>query len=238
MSIALVPSVTTQPQESSLPYESQEDPQEIPPVHVSYQSFVLLSVRFKSVSLCQFVPSPVHVQTETNNEVTHQNAYDTEQHVASPSDTCILEFDDDAHEVRVSTDPQQQIEEPESTDPEAPRIPISHLNATNQYPSLTAVPQNIAKSFAPIYIQPQNQPPTTDIYNDYVNNPYNLVLQVDTPPAFSPTPENTPAAIPITSHFAAVGGGSAISNVFHASNYFADKSTAIPPGSEILFNGP
>lgn len=180
----------------------------------------------------------MHVQTESNTEVTFQTTNEAEQSVAIPSDTCILEFDDDAQEVcsnGVSTDPPPQNDTvtPETVDPEAARIPISHLIATNQYPSLTTVPQNIAKSFAPIYVQPQNQQPTTDIYNDYVNNPYNLVLQVD-PPAS----ENAKAAIPITSHFAAVGGGSAISNVFHASNYFADKSAAIPPGSEILFNGP
>lgn len=168
--------------------------------------------------------------------------------MAMPSDACILEFDDDSQEVRsngVSTDPpppppplQNDTVAPEPSDLEEPRIPSSHLIATNQYPSLTTVPQNIAKSFAPIYVQPQNQQPTTDIYNDYVNNPYNLVLQVDTPTASIPTPETKPVAIPVTSHFAAVGGGSAISNVFHASNYFADKSAAIPPGSEILFNGP
>lgn len=175
----------------------------------------------------------MHVQTENNIEATHQSTNGVEQSVANPSDTCILEFDDDAQEVRsngVSTEPPAQT----LADLEAPRIPISHLIATNQYPSLTTVPQDIAKSFAPIYVQPQNPQPTTDIYNDYVNDPYNLVLQVDTPAASSA--ENTPVAIPVTSHFAAVGGGS--TNVFHASNYFADKSAAIPPGSEILFSGP
>lgn len=187
----------------------------------------------------------MHVPIVTNIEATYQTAIAADQSKVIPSDAYILEFDDDTQEDLsngLSTDvppppPPNETVEPEAADLEVPRIPISHL-ITNQYPSLTNVPQDIAKSYAPIYVQPQNQQSTTDIYNDYVNNPYNLVLQVDTPAASNSTNENTPVAIPITSHFAAVGGGSTISNVFHASNYFAEKSAAIPPGSEILFNGP
>lgn len=129
-----------------------------------------------------------------------------------------------------------------------PRIPDSHLTAiSQQYPSLTHVPQDIAKSFTPIFVQPQNQQTQGDIYNDYVNNPYNLVLQPqhDGVDAYRPT---TPVVI--TSNFAAVSAAAvstnpsaaaAATNVFQSSNYFGttdNSSVVIPPGSEMLFTGP
>ena len=116
-------------------------------------------------------------------------------------------------------------------------IPISHLLSGNQYPGLTHVPQDIAKSFAPI--QPQNPPTESDIlYNDYVNNPYNLTLQpVDSVPLSihnaigehrdSTNCNTTTASNNITGN---------VSNVF--ANYFGSDSMNIPPGSEMLFGGP
>lgn len=121
-----------------------------------------------------------------------------------------------------------------------PPIPMSHLIATNQYPSLTTVPQNIAKSFTPIFIQPHQQS-QSDIYNDYVNNPYNLVLQSD--PNIKQTSDDSGiidlrAETAVTAQLKQSGVNN-VSNVFQSANYFGtDKSDVIPPGSEMLFSGP
>lgn len=140
-----------------------------------------------------------------------------------------------------------------------PRIPDSHLTAASQqYPSLTHVPKDIAKSFAPIFVQPQNQQihQGSDIYTDYVNNPYNLVLQPqhgtqDSVGAVDAGQSPTPVVI--TSNFAAVSAAvsaapgstqqlpsAPATNVFQSSNYFGtdNSSVVIPPGSEMLFTGP
>uniref|UniRef100_A0A2M4A2P8 Putative pattern-formation protein/guanine nucleotide exchange factor n=1 Tax=Anopheles triannulatus TaxID=58253 RepID=A0A2M4A2P8_9DIPT len=63
-----------------------------------------------------------------------------------------------------------------------PNVPLSHLLAGSQYPSLQHVPIGIAQSFAPMFVQPN--PPVSvgacaDIYSDYINDPYNLTLQID-----------------------------------------------------------
>lgn len=123
-----------------------------------------------------------------------------------------------------------------------PRIPISHLVATNhQYPSLTNVPTNIAKSFAPIFIQPHTQS-ENDIYTDYVNNPYNQTLKIDHEPLVQsqsglPTVEDQPLTIQKDSN----GSGGVVNNVanvFQSANYFGSDTINIPPGSEVLFGGP
>lgn len=126
---------------------------------------------------------------------------------------------------------------------QSPQIPISHLLATNNYPSLSNVPPNIAKSFAPIYVQPPNQQANTDIYNDYVQNPYNLTLlsseTVDQTPAPSATASEATTAT--TDSDALVSQSHlthAVSNVFQSSNYFNSDAGVIPPGSEMLFGGP
>lgn len=119
---------------------------------------------------------------------------------------------------------------PDSTSEEGPRVPISHLMSGHQYPSLVSVPSNIAQSFAPIFVQPQNQQSgSSDIYSDYVQNPYNLTLPnqkgyTDESETLSPTSE--PA------------DGGSVAGSFQLSSYFNTDTLNIPPGSEILFGGP
>lgn len=128
-----------------------------------------------------------------------------------------------------------------------PRIPISHLVASNQqYPSLTNVPTNIAKSYAPIFIQPQQTQSENDIYTDYVNNPYNQTLKMNDhleSPVKSITDDDPK---PLTRQMDSGGNGSGvavnvgnnIANVFQSANYFGSDTINIPPGSEVLFGGP
>lgn len=59
-------------------------------------------------------------------------------------------------------------------------VPISHLLAGNEYPSLHKPPTTaIVQSFTPVYVQTQQQMPAAgnDIYQEYMQNPYNLTLQ-------------------------------------------------------------
>ena len=59
-------------------------------------------------------------------------------------------------------------------------VPIAHLMAGKEYPSLQKQPTTaIVQSFTPVYRQTAVQQPQTgnDIYQEYVQNPYNLTLQ-------------------------------------------------------------
>lgn len=128
----------------------------------------------------------------------------------------------------------------------SPAIPISHILAGNAYPSLTkSVPVGIAQSFAPMYVQPQlADQQGGDIYNDYVQNPYNLVLHsIDPQHQSIAEASNHPVmttlselAVPTTTTTLTTAP---IANVFQSANYFGnDQSTRIPPGSEMLFSSP
>lgn len=130
---------------------------------------------------------------------------------------------------------QHQSKTNENIDLNQPSIPISHLTAGNAYPSLNTVPSNIAKSFAPIYVQPQIlQSTENDIYTDYVQNPYNLTLRPEDNVQVSGT---TAAAsnTDIESDTQKLGVGN---NMFQSANYFTSDGGVIPPGSEMLFGGP
>ncbi|XP_055542001.1 Golgi-specific brefeldin A-resistance guanine nucleotide exchange factor 1 isoform X2 [Wyeomyia smithii] len=72
--------------------------------------------------------------------------------------------------------PEQNLPEQTQQSP----VPLSHLLAKNQYPSLNNVPIGIAQSFAPMFVQPTANPPEgADIYSDYIKDPYNLTLQLE-----------------------------------------------------------
>lgn len=114
-----------------------------------------------------------------------------------------------------------------------PPIPISHLTSGNSYPSLNRVPTNIAQSFAPVYVQPQNQTLSGNIYNDYVNNPYNLTLQQDNGVDLSNSQEDETGLRTNESENSSPQKLAANPNIFQSSNYFGSDTT----GSEALFGG-
>lgn len=93
-----------------------------------------------------------------------------------PIDTNV-EFEQQPHN---ETPPQSSAP---TMQPIEPKIPISHLIASNQYPSLHhAPPPGIVQSFAPVYVNSANQQQhnaTEELYSSYVNNPYNLTLRVE-----------------------------------------------------------
>lgn len=142
----------------------------------------------------------------------------------------------------------------ESTEP---KIPLSHLIATNQYPSLNRIPPaNIVQSFAPVYIQSNQQQiissnQNEELYNSYVNNPYNLTLHVEqnfgnnsmnvdaittsTTETINSTTLANEENILTNSNISS----SAVNNIFQSATYFGTTSdTSIPPGSEMLFGQP
>lgn len=95
----------------------------------------------------------------------------------------------------------------------------------NQYPGLSRnIPTNIAQSYAPLYVCPSN-PTKCELYNDYVNNPYNLTLEENFGVQVQEI-ENKPNEI------LTLGA----SNVFQSVNYFETDCSNIPPGSEMLFS--
>lgn len=136
------------------------------------------------------------------------------------------------------TEQQQQnlpAAEPTTTEPPAPpAVPLSHLLAGNQYPSLHNVPVGIAQSFAPMFVQPTSAPTDgADIYNDYVNDPYNLTLQIDQTANPAAALGQQPQQIQESQQQP--------QNVFQSANYFGSYqfgSGRIPPGSEMLFGEP
>ncbi|KAH8386199.1 hypothetical protein KR200_001021 [Drosophila serrata] len=124
---------------------------------------------------------------------------------------------------------QQQLPGAQASDP-AINVPISHLLAGNAYPSLPKMPQAaIVHSFAPVYEAPAaaaaGAGPAADIYQEYVQNPYNLTLQQQQQQQQQQPPQQS----------------SGLANTFPAvaspANYFnvnVDPSS-IPPGSELLY---
>lgn len=128
--------------------------------------------------------------------------------------------------------PPEQVVLPssEQPQPDPPQVPLSHLVGGNQYPSLQSVPIGIAQSFAPIFVQPNANPAAADgadIYSDYINDPYNLTLQID-----SGSQEQQQQSVPASQQ------QQPPQNVFQSANYFQFGTGRIPPGSEMLFGEP
>ncbi|XP_017002724.2 Golgi-specific brefeldin A-resistance guanine nucleotide exchange factor 1 isoform X1 [Drosophila takahashii] len=127
---------------------------------------------------------------------------------------------------------QQQQQLPAQTSDPAINVPISHLLAGNAYPSLPKMPQaSIVHSFAPVYeaqaaaAASGTAVPAADIYQEYVQNPYNLTLQQNPQQQQQQHQQGGP------------GLATAFPAVATPANYFnvnVDPSS-IPPGSELLY---
>ncbi|XP_053692933.1 Golgi-specific brefeldin A-resistance guanine nucleotide exchange factor 1 [Sabethes cyaneus] len=132
-------------------------------------------------------------------------------------------------------EPTPEYSSPEQTQPHPSSVPLSHLLAGNQYPSLSNVPIGIAQSFAPMFVQPAAGPAEgADIYSDYIKDPYNLTLQLE-PNA------NGAAGAPPSQTQSFSPGETQQPNVLQSANYFSTiqfGTGRIPPGSEILFGEP
>lgn len=183
-----------------------------------------INPNFSRIIDLSVTPSPPPITEEASE-------YSTEDNASSPSKT----IDTPTHHENVE-----------------PKVPLSHLIATNQYPSLNRIPPaNIVQSFAPVYNQSNSQShqqqshafdgENEDLYNSYVNNPYNLTLQVEQ------NYSQQPAVAPITTNQMSNESANMMKattnsnnlNVFQSINYFGSTSdAAIPPGSEVLFGGP
>lgn len=111
-------------------------------------------------------------------------------------------------------------------------VPLSHLLASNVYPSLGRMPNaSIVHSFAPVYEAPVAEVPTanaSDIYQEYVQNPYNLTLQ-QAPQQDQQQQQQLPQT-----HSQQHPPHSTLAS---PANYFSANidPSKIPPGSELLY---
>lgn len=110
----------------------------------------------------------------------------------------------------------------------AVKIPDSHMMQFNHYPgakSMGHVPIDIVKSYSPVLNQNElKHQEGGDIYSDYMQDPYNLTLQIESNGIASDVVRNE--SVP------------SASTVFQSSSYFSsDPNDLTSPGSD-LFNRP
>lgn len=90
-----------------------------------------------------------------------------------------------------------------------PRIPESHVLNFNPYPGIknySHVPIDIIKSFTPVaHAENSAVPESSEIFNDYEQNPYNLTLHID-------------------NNIANSNSSTGNTNFFQSSSYFNDSS--------------
>lgn len=198
---------------------------------------------------------PVVLESNANQLHTNFNAYGDKSECINPNFSKIIDLPVTPSPPPISEEPSENSPDEFASSPaktndqlpahivehNEPKVPLSHLVATNQYPSLNRIPPaNIVQSFAPVYNQhPANQHAAgnenEDLYSSYVNNPYNLTLHVEQ--SFSAAPLST--ANQLAGEQSSVTANPSNLNVFQSVNYFGVASDAsIPPGSEMLFGNP
>lgn len=107
------------------------------------------------------------------------------------------------------------------------RIPESHHFVLNPYPGVKHqghIPVDIVKSFTPVAHSEHQRvaEESGEIFSDYMHDPYNLTLQIDSNKDTNQVKTNS------------------ASNFFQSSSYFSNDTSDLippPPGSE-LFNRP
>lgn len=110
----------------------------------------------------------------------------------------------------------------------AVKVPESHMMQFNPYPGAKntgQVPIDIVKSFSPVSTKHESRNlEGSDIYSDYIQDPYNLTLQID--------------SIGVSNDVASNESVPSASTVFQSSSYFSsDTNDLMSPGSD-LFNRP
>lgn len=197
---------------------------------------------------------PVTLTTESNELYKNLNTYVDKSPCINPNFSKIIDLPVTPSPPPITEEPSENStdelasspsktndQSPVHIDSHEPKVPLSHLIATNQYPSLNRIPPaNIVQSFAPVY----NQQPYTstnendDLYSSYVNNPYNLTLHVEQSSFSNATTTTTTTSQLQTEQSNGTTNPSNL-NVFQSINYFGSASdTPIPPGSEMLFGSP
>ncbi|XP_073812678.1 sec7 domain-containing protein garz [Musca autumnalis] len=137
---------------------------------------------YKQYKLHQEVQQKI-ANNETLNASQAQQAINTSQ-----LNTSVFSGDEVSTIAEIEAEYKAVSDEPNTT---APKVPISHLLAGNEYPSLQKQPTPaIVQSFTPVYVQQtattSQQQTGGDIYQEYVQNPYNLTLQQSQMPTAVP----------------------------------------------------
>ncbi|XP_034102559.1 Golgi-specific brefeldin A-resistance guanine nucleotide exchange factor 1 isoform X1 [Drosophila albomicans] len=136
---------------------------------------------------------------------------------------------------------QQQQQQQQQHQQQTNDVPLSHLLANNAYPSLARMPNaSIVHSFAPVY---ESAPPAlqsanvaADIYQEYVQNPYNLTMQQAHSPQHDQQiqQQQLPQALAQQQQQQHLQPQPAVAS---PANYFSANidPSKIPPGSELLY---
>lgn len=106
----------------------------------------------------------------------------------------------------------------------------------------TNVPDILSQSFLP-YTQPQLNRPSREgeIFNEYVNNPYNFTSVTESVHIYNGPPNDVNASDELQQRSMGTATQLPPTNVFQSANYFGStdgQNIKIPPGSEMLFNSP
>ncbi|XP_061399986.1 Golgi-specific brefeldin A-resistance guanine nucleotide exchange factor 1 [Musca vetustissima] len=115
------------------------------------------------------------------------NASQQANNTSSQLNTSVFSGDEVSTIAEIEAEFKAAADEPNT----APKVPISHLLAGKEYPSLQKQPTPaIVQSFTPVYVQQtattSQQQTGGDIYQEYVQNPYNLTLQQSQMPTAVP----------------------------------------------------
>lgn len=181
-----------------------------------------------------YTTTPVHsvrqAAAETPPTVISNNSFAIELPATPPPPPQSVDLQQQQHQQQLlyqqyQQQQQQQYQQQYPTQPQPTAtndVPLSHLLASNAYPSLGKMPSaSIVHSFAPVYEASAPVQPTADIYQEYVQNPYNPTMQQqDQQQQQQPQQHQQPPAQQQTT-----------------ANYFSATvdPSKIPPGSELLY---
>lgn len=221
--------------------------------NTNYEKSPCINPNFSKIIELSVTPSPPPIPEEPSENSNDNSSVSSPYHTNEPS-VAISSSTTTTTTATIEAASETTLEQQhQSTEP---KIPISHLMATNQYPSLNRMPPaNIVHSFAPVYNQSnlqlhhqqqqQQQTHGDELYSSYVNNPYNLTLDQNfaNNQTVAMTTTTTSTEVPVATesvNLIQTQPNANNLNVFQSINYFGatNDSTQIPPGSEVLFGGP
>uniref|UniRef100_A0A1I8MMY3 SEC7 domain-containing protein n=1 Tax=Musca domestica TaxID=7370 RepID=A0A1I8MMY3_MUSDO len=170
--------------ESQVPNTSnvpEEKPEETHLRHVLQEQYNLYYKQYKQNQEWQ-------KHNESLNASQQQHGHGQQANNTSLLNTSVFSGDEVSTIAEIKEEFKAAADEPSNA---APKVPISHLLAGNEYPSLQKQPTPaIVQSFTPVSFQQtattSQQQTGGDIYQEYVQNPYNLTLQQSQMPAAVP----------------------------------------------------
>ncbi|XP_023171113.2 Golgi-specific brefeldin A-resistance guanine nucleotide exchange factor 1 isoform X2 [Drosophila hydei] len=202
-----------------------------------------------SVNSKTLLPDLINEAAASASAVDHNNTYTTpgQSYIQPEAATSTPIVNSNSYAIELPATPPNSVEHQQllyqqfqyqqyQTQQAPSDVPLSHLLACNAYPSLPRMPQaSIVQSFAPIYEAPAavQAGSANDIYQEYVQNPYNITLQQ----APQDQPQTQPQPQPQTQPQQSQSAELLFPVVATPANYFNTNvdPSSIPPGSELLY---